>query len=435
MSATPSVLIVTYVWPPTGGVGAQRVLKLAKYLPEFGVRPVIVTVSNPSVPLVDASLVHEVPPGVEVLYARTLEPGYAAKRVFWDQERTDRRGLGGTVRRAMTGLARQCLVPDPQILWQPDLLRVLRRRLRERRDQAVIFTGPPFSPFLAAPIVRRFRDVRVVLDYRDEWHTLRTQYEMLSRLGAGVGHTLEQGVLRAAHTVTVATDAFREHLLARFRFLDPARVVTIVNGFDPDDVPAELRMRSTPPADRFVLTYAGTVFRQNSPQGLIGALRRLHAREPELARRLSVQVYGRIVETELPWFEGSEALGVERFGFRERPDVLAALTGSHQTLCLLDDMPGAERIYPGKIFELMGVGRPILTLAPDGVLSDLVTRHQLGPVLRPRDEAGIAQLLESQLREWSAGRWSLDAPGVGTEIYHRRETAARFARVVTGAQG
>jgi len=35
------VLIITYYWPPAGGPGVQRVLKFAKYLPEFGWQPII----------------------------------------------------------------------------------------------------------------------------------------------------------------------------------------------------------------------------------------------------------------------------------------------------------------------------------------------------------------------------------------------------------
>ena len=48
-------LLVTYVFPPTGGVGTERVRKLAKYLPAHGVVPSVLTALNPSVPLIDKS--------------------------------------------------------------------------------------------------------------------------------------------------------------------------------------------------------------------------------------------------------------------------------------------------------------------------------------------------------------------------------------------
>src|SRR5215471_13129776 len=169
-------LIVSYSFPPVGGAGVQPVLKLVKYLPPFGVEPAVLTVENPSVPLADESLVSEVPVDVEVLRARTLEPGYHAKQVAWRTEAKGAEGKAGLRRRAVA-LARSLLVPDPQILWLPLAGRALLGRLALGRDDVVLFSGPPFSQFLLAPLARA-RHAAVVLDYRDEWAMTRTAYEM-----------------------------------------------------------------------------------------------------------------------------------------------------------------------------------------------------------------------------------------------------------------
>src|ERR1700735_1752561 len=79
-------LVVSYSFPPVGGAGVARVTKLTKYLPEHGVTPTVLTVSNPSVPLLDPSRERDLPPGMSVLRARTFEPGYAAKQVAWQGE-------------------------------------------------------------------------------------------------------------------------------------------------------------------------------------------------------------------------------------------------------------------------------------------------------------------------------------------------------------
>lgn len=435
MTADASALIVSYMWPPAGGVGSQRVLKLAKYLPEHGYTPTVLTVANPSVPLLDESLMGELPAGISVLRARTLEPEYATKALHWKGAGTaEQPGAWlAKTKRGLSTVARQVLIPDPQVLWQPDAQRVLLGRLLQRRESVVCVTAPPFSAFLSAPLVRLVGRVGLVLDYRDEWLTLRTQYEMLSRLGSVAGHAMEYGVLRCADAITVATDAFREHLLERFGFLDPGRVVTITNGYDPDDYAEHLLDRTSPPSDRFVLAYAGTIFRQNSPKGLIGALRRLHAREPQLARLLRVRFIGRIVETERKLFEGTEALGVERVGFIDRDQVMPALAAAHMTMCLLDTMPGAERIYPAKVFELMRLGRPCLTIAPEGALTALARKHELGPVVSPRDENAIADMLASALRQWQAGAFPARAAAIGIERYHRCAIAGQFADVFRSA--
>ena len=238
MSTDLRALLVSYAFPPVGGAGVQRSVKLAKYLPEHSVQPSILTVSNPSAPLRDATFDRDLPPGMEILRARTFEPGYAAKQATWSAAtETDQPSLKKRVIRRAVGLAKQLLVRDPQLLWVPAANWTLGRRLfSPQTDDVVFITAPPFSQFLLAPLARLKRGTAVVLDYRDEWSTARETYEMLRGPVAGaVGDPREASLLRCAHAVTTATEQFRENLLARFRFLDPTRVYAIPNGYDTDD--------------------------------------------------------------------------------------------------------------------------------------------------------------------------------------------------------
>lgn len=423
-------LLVSYVFPPVGGAGVGRTLKLAKYLPTHGVRPAILTCANPSVPVFDESLLRDVDPEMEIVRARTFEPSYALKKATWETSGNGAGKRGGVRSRvvgSMGSLARAALVPDPQILWQPHAQLVLAQRLAgARRDDVVFISGPPFSQFLMAPLARARRGTAVVLDYRDEWVTYRNTYEMMGRASAVVGSALERTLVRAAHAITTATDAFRERLLADFPFLEPTRVHAIPNGYDPDDYPSADELPS-PPNDRFVLTYAGTLFKLTSPQGLLGAIRRLHRQEPELARLLEVRFIGRIVDTEAAHFADAAELGVVQRGYLEKGEVVRELAASHMVLCLLDEVPGAERIYPAKIFELMYLRRPCLTLAPPGALADLCRRHRLGTVIGPRDEEAIAAHLADALRRFRGGQHPPASEPVDIDRYHRRAQAAQFA--------
>jgi len=422
-------LIITYGFPPVGGAGVQRMSKLVKYLPVQGVTPAVLTVANPSVPLRDASLEHDLPRGVELLRARTLEPSYAAKEAAWTASAAPTSPSRRLVS-ALAGVAKTLLVPDPQVLWLPAASLAVASRLTRRRDDAVLVSGPPFSQFLLALLLRLRPGVGVVLDYRDEWSTLRTSYEMTaSRMARLAGDLLEPAILRCAHRITAATEEFREELLRRYPFLSPERVIAIPNGYDPADFPSDL---PDPPTDRFVATYGGTVFRLTSPRGLLGAIRRLHRDDPQLARLLHVRFLGRVVETEKQWFEGIEDLGVTTHGYVPHGEVLRSLSASHLTLCLLDQVPGVERIYPAKIFELMHLGRPILTLAPEGALTRLVRDHELGEVHNPRDEVAIAEGLARRLRAFRDARVPPSTQRA-IERFDRRALAARFAAVLREA--
>lgn len=433
MTRRTRALVVSYAFPPVGGAGVQRVSKLVKYLPSHGITPTVLTVQNASVPVHDASLERDLPRGLEILRAKTLEPGYGAKRLAWSAAADGSRSATARAKRTLLGALRGFVGPDPQILWLPGSALCLARRLRsDAADDVVFISGPPFSQFLLAPLARLRPGAALVLDYRDEWTTTRSLYEMgASRRD---GRSLEAAMLRCAHAVTTATDEFRQALLARFDFLDPSRVWTIPNGYDPDDF---LECAVKPPADRFVLTYVGTVFRLTSARALLDGIRRLRDSNPALARLLDVRFIGRIVETEAPHFAGAESLGISRHGYVEHSRALAALGASHAALCLLEDLPGAERIYPAKIFEILFLGKPCLTIAPEGALSRLARRYGLGDVVHPRDTDAIASALARMLEKFRDGHVvTLRHPttlSADIDRFHRKRQAGEFACVFRAA--
>jgi hypothetical protein len=427
--ARERALLVAYAFPPVGGAGVQRMSKLAKYLPSNGFTPQVLTVANPSVPLTDESLARDLPPDLEIVRARSLEPGYAAKKVAWEAAADAKPSRKQRAVRFASGLVRQLAFPDIQMLWMPGAYAALTRLLLQRPPAVVLISGPPFSQFLLAPLART--RAAVVLDYRDEWSLIRGSYEMTrSNVARIIGDPLEAALLRTAHMVTTATEEFRSNLLDRFTFLDPSSVVAIPNGYDPADFPEEL---PSPPRDRFVVSHVGTVFKLTSPTGLLGAIRRLHETEPDLARLMDVKFIGRTVDLEAAAFEGMDKLGVQRIGYMDHDEAVRALAASHLTLTILDDTEGVERIYPAKIFEAMYIGRPSLTLAPEGALTRLVAKHKIGDRLPPRDEAAICALLASKLRAFRDGQAEPAPAPVGIEQFDRRVIAAEFANVMRAA--
>ena len=319
---------------------------------------------------------------------------------------------------------RQLAYPDIQVLWMPGAHAALAKTmLSSRPPDVVLISGPPFSQFLLAPLSRT--RAKVVLDYRDEWALIRSGYEMTrSRIEKLIGDPLEAALLRLASMVTTATEEFRQNLLDRFRFLDPARVVAIPNGYDPEDFPADMPL---PPKDEFVISNVGTVFRLTSPKGFLEAVKKLRASRPDLTKPLRVKFVGRIVDLEQAAFEGA---GVEQFGYLDHDEAVRMLGASHLVLVVLDDVDGNERIYPAKIFEAMYVKRPTLTLAPPGALSRLVEKHHVGDLLRPRDVDGICALLERKLLDFRDGRPETTMSPVDIERFDRRHTAGQFADVM-----
>src|SRR5947209_2799307 len=104
-TACRRVLFISYPFPPVGGAGVQRTVKFVKYLAEHGWQASVLTVANPSVPVLDHSLAAEVPPETIVCRARTLEPAYRVKATVAESDGGGRRP--GAPGRLARGLARR----------------------------------------------------------------------------------------------------------------------------------------------------------------------------------------------------------------------------------------------------------------------------------------------------------------------------------------
>ena len=82
-------LLITYYWPPAGGAGVQRWAKMTKYMADNGWQPVVYTPSNGEVPVIDESLLKEIPASVEVVKTPIWEP-YQLYKKFLGRKKEDK---------------------------------------------------------------------------------------------------------------------------------------------------------------------------------------------------------------------------------------------------------------------------------------------------------------------------------------------------------
>src|SRR5690625_2104140 len=145
------VLIITYYWPPAGGSGVKRWLKFAKYLPEFGVEPIIYTPKNPTYSILDKDLENEVPPGLKIVRKRIKKP-YLLANLFSGKETHQISSLNITETKSQSALQKFLLyirdnffIPDTGILWKDPSVRFLKKNIAKKNIDTIITTGPPHS--------------------------------------------------------------------------------------------------------------------------------------------------------------------------------------------------------------------------------------------------------------------------------------------------
>lgn len=443
------VLIVAYNFPPVGGAGVQRVTKFVKYLPEFGWDTTVLTTENPSVPVYDESLLADVPPQTVVVKARTLEPGYALKRIVSagngpaDAVRTQSpqsRAIAW-LKRSLRGAANLALQPDPQVLWNAQAINAGLQVLTQQKHDAIFVTAPPFSSFLIGAELARRTGLPLVLDYRDEW-SISNSYLENKRLGwlSRTWQEHQQSLcVRSASALIATTRHSAEALEAVAKASECHPVVThIYNGFDAADfhegmppLPDPLCDSANDPTRPYKLAYVGTLWNLTSVEPVVRAVRQLAEQAPDLASRLELHFVGRRTTAQEEWLDqlGSLPCRVVRESYLDH-DAAVRLMRSADGLCLLlSDLPEAGRVVPAKMFEYLAVRRPIFAVVPPGEVSSLLQDCPFAFVHSPSDIAGLAQRLGDEVERHRLGV-SLPTGFWDSSAFERRRQTEQLAELL-----
>ncbi|HSJ93268.1 MAG TPA: glycosyltransferase, partial [Gaiellaceae bacterium] len=254
------VLLVTMYFPPAGGGGVQRSLKLAQYLPALGIETHVLAPEDPKWVHRDTEL--HVPTQAWIHRARYVGP--RARKPREELERAD--GLERALVQAQI-TARRLLLPDASVTWNLTAIPAAIRIVRNEGIDAVITTSPPGSIHLVGAAVRGTTGVRWLADLRDPLvaNQHRRADTTATRARQATNERLARLVARQADAISCVSDAIAEEM----RALDPRGPVrTIANGCDFDDFAG----LAYDPAPRFRITHAGSFFGRRDPKPFLQAL-------------------------------------------------------------------------------------------------------------------------------------------------------------------
>jgi glycosyltransferase involved in cell wall biosynthesis len=411
------VLMVTRNFAPTSHVSVERAIKLAKYLPEFGWRPTVLTGARATAGLPeDADLLAQVA-GVEVI--RTRAPEFS---MFYAASGNGRAASPGRRRTPKRGSLhpKAWLVPDSQVLWYPFAVRAAMRRARTSGWDAVLATSfPPTAILIGHAIASRLR-IPYVTDFRDSW----TRYHHAPRRPeplAELERRLEARMIRGAAAVVAVDAHIVEHAFARIAPADRPPCHVIQNGYDEDDfrgvLPAEL--------PRFSIVHTGQLRR--SPRPLWDALSHTLRERPALHGRLHFWQIGFVESCATTDLEAPPpGVTVHHVPPVPQREAVSYMLGAD--LLLVEEF---ESIMPSKTLQYLRAGRPILALLDaGGVIREVLQAAPRG-YLVGRDEPGRAGALIAGLV--SEPRGGSSTPTDAVAAYSRREIARRFAAVLDEA--
>jgi glycosyltransferase involved in cell wall biosynthesis len=387
------VLMVIPFFPPMAGGGVYRPLAFVRNLPGYGWEPTVVAPRGDAFWIRDERLLERVPESVRVVRTDSLS-GQSLLARF-------RRGAAAAPKRSSRGfgalrrLSSAILLPDSYIGWYPHAAAAVKRLMREVRFDAVYSTSPPETSHLVA--ARRAGGVPWVADFRDPWMNLQL-FAPPTAAHAAVHRRLEAMVCRRA--AVVVTTRWHEHDL-RSRY-PSARVYRIGNGFDGSELSAVADAQPAPGPMRIV--HAGMLTQQRTAVVFLRALSAFLERRPDARRGIAVTLAGPR--------EDSNDRAVADLGLGDIVDLLDSaphdevlkMQASAHVLLLIKHLDPAYRgMVPGKMYEYIGLRRPVLALAPDGEARATIEALGRGETVDPDDEGGIAAAIERMYERHRAG--------------------------------
>ena len=410
------VLMIAYFFPPMGGSGVQRTLKFAKYLPNFGWQPIILTVSNPSLHEADYSLLEELPGDLPVyrtldfnlphLLRRTARRlGFISSNVRHSEKIVSASPqpsppAKSKLRAALSSFADTWLwTPDQFIYWLPSALWVGLKIVKQ--CDVIYSTADPFTDHLVACFLHKLSGKPWVADFRDPWTQYVIYQRWSSRLRSRVDAFFEKHILDIPDMISVTCAATGKSFQETYPSLPKDKFIEITNGFDAED----FDQPDGSHFDTFTIAYTGRFHgKKNDSPSFLRALKELRREHPELAseiRILFAGIFGEQNHALLKQWDLEEM--VKPLEYVPHHESIKLLLQSHVLLLTLNDEPGVNLTYPGKLFEYLAARKTILALVSEGATADMIRDMEAGLVVPPDDTETIKKAILDLYNQYQQG--------------------------------
>jgi hypothetical protein len=379
MKKPKKVLIVCYYWPPAGGPGVQRWLKFVKYLPEYGIEPIVYIPKNPEYPIIDNELLKEVPKHLQILKRPIREPYKWASMLSRKQTKNISSGIVPSekkqtlLQKALLYIRGNYFVPDARVGWVKPSVKFLNKFIQEEEIETVITTGPPHSMHLIGLGLKEQlkTSLKWIADFRDPWTTIGYHSKLRMTVKTANRHKhLERIVLDSADKILVTSPTTK----AEFQELTKSSIDVITNGFD---VKENDQLSAT---RHFTIAHIGSLLSDRNPQVLWKVLSEITKRNSAFKTALKLAIVGRVSEEVI---DSIRAFGLEDNlyleGYIAHKDAIEMQRASNVLLLIEIDSQKTKSIIPGKLFEYLAARRPILAIGPEGSdIADIVHKTKSG---------------------------------------------------------
>lgn len=379
------LLVISYFWPPSGKASLHWPLFVIKHLPKHGWQPCVVTADEDTFSHRDESLLAEVDPALTIVKSAANDP-FGLYRSFLGKKSGAPLVASETISRENTDwkhrlaiwVRMNLFVPDARVGWNLSALPAARRLIEREPVDAVVSIGPPHSSHLIGKRLSRRYGIPHILVLIDPWVDIVYYKDFTrSRPTLLLDTYLERSTLDNARRVVFVTDTTREDYVRKYpRIAEKSHV--LYWGYNEESFAAAAAAAPSP--ERVVL-HAGNIFDYQNPPGLWKNLRAAVDRGERLKLRF-IGTVGPLIKRAVD--EAGLTPYTEYKGFLPYAEVVTEMmNASYLLVCATE-----KRHVPGKLFEYMRTGRPVIAFGDDNAEVEQLMRRTGSGVLFPYSYGG-----------------------------------------------
>lgn len=369
MLASKTVMMIAFEFPPAIGPASIRAGKFAKYLPNYGWRPVVLSVHINRRSPVDSSLLSDVQSNTVVQRTKSWVPAF----------------------KGIDRLKKWFPIPGIESFWLPAALMAGRRLLSNYRCDVIWSTSPPPACHIVGMMLKESTGLPLVLDYRDLW-TDNPYIRYPTRLHRQINFAVEKKVLSRADGVVTISHPMLQRILGLKSDIPVQRVIP--NGYDPADFSAN----DIGQHQRIVVSHLGAIYgaRIQSARLLIDGLAILEKKRPELAHLMRLELIGMVDEQCPRWArERLRLIDVSLPGSIPHAAAISKMQQASVLVLLVD--PSEMGSVTSKVYEYLVSGRPILIVGHSSAVRDLCRDLEDCAYVSDSNPGAVAEALEKLL--------------------------------------